>query len=100
MFNFNNYEVLSYSEAIDMRKSFDGLLVIIQRELKRDPLEPRLYLFFNKRRNYLKLLFWDRTGYCVVSKKLERGGFEIPRGMLDLQKLKLIFDGIGVCINK
>lgn len=99
MFNFSSYEVLAYSVPIDMRKLFSGLLGIIQCVLKSNPLEPRLYLFFNKRRNYLKLLFWDRTGYCVVSKKLERGGFEIPNSKLDLQQLRLLFDGISIGIN-
>ena len=47
-----------------------------------------------KRNNYLKLMFWDRTGYCLICKKLERGSFSLPDGELDLEKLKLIFDGI------
>lgn len=79
-----------------MRKSFNGLLGIVSSELKRDPLSQTLFLFFNKRGNYLKLLYWDRTGYCLLCKKLERGSFIIPQNVtsLDLQKLRLLFDGI------
>jgi len=96
VFDFRDYQILAYSEAVDMRKSFNGLLGIVSNVLLSDPREKRLYLFFNKRRNYLKLLFWDRTGYCLVSKKLERGGFSAPSKELKLSELKLIFDGISV----
>jgi transposase len=100
VFNFNDYEILAYSEPVDMRKSFSGLIGIVCSVLKEDPLEARLYLFFNKRRNYLKLLFWDRTGYCLICKKLERGGFAISGNKINLQQLKLLFDGINIGIKK
>lgn len=94
MFNFKEYSILAYREPVDMRKSFNGLLGVIVSNLDSNPLSNTLFLFFNKRRNYLKLMFWDRTGYCLVCKKLERGSFSLPGGDLDLEKLKLIFDGI------
>lgn len=94
MFDFKSYEIEAYREGVDMRKSFTGLLSIVTNELGNNPLSPKMYLFFNKRKNYLKLLFWDRTGYCLVCKKLERGSFSLPSGELNLEKLRLIFDGI------
>lgn len=94
MFSFKDYEILAYREPVDMRKSFGGLLSVISNNLEANPLSKTLFLFFNKRNNYLKLMFWDRTGYCLVCKKLERGSFSLPDGELDLEKLKLIFDGI------
>ena len=93
MFSFKDYEILACREPVDMRKSFSGLLGIISSGLG-NPLSRTLFLFFNKRNNYLKLMFWDRTGYCLICKKLERGSFSLPDGELDLEKLKLIFDGI------
>jgi len=100
VFDFREYKILAYSEPVDMRKSFNGLLGIVSNVTETDSREKILYLFFNKRRNYLKLLFWDRTGYCLVLKKLERGGFSTPGAELKLSELKLIFDGISVGIKK
>ncbi len=94
MFNFSEYEIKAYRVPVDLRKSFDGLLGVISKEVGSNPLSKTLFLFFNRRQNYLKLLFWDRTGYCLICKKLEVGSFSLPDGKLDLDKLKLIFDGI------
>jgi len=103
MFNCENYKILAYNQAIDFRKSFNGLLCIIKFVLKEDPFSETLYLFFNRRRNSIKIFYWDRTGYCILSKKLESGGVSLP-GILDLQELtkeqtKLIFDGIRLAKN-
>jgi len=70
--------ILAYREAIDMRKSFDGLMGVIAGELSEDPLSGTLYVFRNRRGNYVKGLFWDRTGYCLFAKRLERGRFGVP----------------------
>jgi len=90
--------ILAYAEPVDMRKSFNGLLGIVSGELKEDPLSGTLFVFINKRGNYLKSIYWDRTGYCLFAKKLERGKFKFPRGSLKQevseQMLKLILDGI------
>jgi transposase len=98
MFDFNSHEILAYNHPVDMRKSFNGLLGVVRSEIGSNPLSQTVFMFFNKRRNYLKLLFWDRTGYCLISKKLERGSFSLPAEeslqSLDIEKLKLIFDGI------
>lgn len=98
MFNIENYKILAYNRAIDFRKSFNGILSIIKFTIKEDPFSETLYLFFNKRRNSLKIFYWDRTGYCILSKKLESGGVSLP-GLSELQELnkeqiKLIMDGI------
>jgi transposase len=59
----------------DMRKSFDGLSALVQGELGLDPLQGGVYTFLNRRRTQIRLLFWDRDGYCVVGKRLEQGTF-------------------------
>jgi transposase len=98
VFEFLSFEILAYNRPVDMRKSFSGLLGVVRSEVKVSPLSKTVFLFFNKRKNYIKLLFWDRTGYCLVCKKLERGSFNLPSEedlqLIDLEKLKLIFDGI------
>jgi transposase len=98
MFDFSSSQILAYNRAVDMRKSFSGLLGVVRSEVQLSPLSKTVFLFFNKRKNYIKLLFWDRTGFCLVCKKLEKGSFSLPSEddlqSLDLEKLKLIFDGI------
>ena len=90
--------ILAYSDAIDMRKSFDGLLGVIKSELSEDPLSETVFLFVNRRGNYLKGIYWDRTGYFLFAKRLERGKFKFPRAAkkqeISEQVLKLILDGI------
>ena len=90
--------ILAYSDAIDMRKSFDGLLGVIASELCEDPLSETIFLFVNRRGNYLKGIYWDRTGYFLFAKRLERGKFKFPSGEkkqeLSEQIFKLILDGI------
>lgn len=91
-------KILAYRDPVDMRKSFDGLLAIVKTVLAEDPLSGTLFVFFNRRGNYLKLVFWDRTGFCLFAKRLERGRFFLPgddrtRELTD-QTFRLILDGI------
>jgi transposase len=81
-----------------MRKSFDGLVAVVQNILHEDPLSGCLYVFFNRRGNYLKLVAWDRTGYTLFAKRLERGRFRLPSGdskqEISERAFRLILDGI------
>jgi transposase len=61
-----------------MRKSFDGLSGIVQNEIKRDPLSPAIFIFWNRRRNQVKLLHWEGDGFALYHKRLEKGTFELP----------------------
>jgi transposase len=65
------------AEPIDMRGSFDALAGAVRR-LALDPLDGHLYVFVNRRRHLAKVLWFDRTGFCVLSKRLERGTFQLP----------------------
>ena len=98
MFNSERYQILAYNQPVDFRQSFNGLLVLVKQVLKCDPFAETFYVFFNKRRNSLKVFYWDRTGYCILSKKLESGKVMLPgfsvQQELSREQLKLIFDGI------
>ena len=67
--------ILAYSEPVDMRKSFHGLVGLVQGLLGEDPLSGTLYVFTNRRRTHVKAVYWDRTGFCLLAKRLERGHF-------------------------
>jgi transposase len=90
--------ILAYRQPVDMRKSFDGLIALVQNVLGEDPLSGSLYVFINRRRSYLKLVYWDRTGFSLFAKRLERGRFVLPgtdeRFELTEKAFRLILDGI------
>jgi transposase len=86
--------VLVYENPVDMRKSFDGLLSVASQGISEDVLSGSLFLFVNRSKTILKVLFWDRTGWCVVAKRLERGRFEVSKTFLNYRELELLFDGI------
>jgi transposase len=92
--------ILAYRRPIDMRKSFDGLIGIVQGTLREDPLSGSLFVFFNRRGNYLKLVYWDRTGFSLFAKRLERGHFALPgdadKQELSIRAFELILDGIAL----
>lgn len=64
-----------YGQPVDMRKSFDGLYALTRHGLGQDPLSGRLFVFINRRATQMKVLYWDRTGFCLWAKRLEQGRF-------------------------
>lgn len=86
------------SEATDMRKSYDGLSGRVKEVIGADPLSGHLFVFFNRRRTQVKVLMWDRTGYCLYGKRLERGRF-IYEGQgreVEMARLQMILEGIDL----
>lgn len=67
-----------WRDPIDMRKSFDGLQGIVTNEIKRSALSGEVFIFMNRRRDQVKMLVWDRSGFVIWYKRLERGRFELP----------------------
>ncbi len=66
------------AEAVDLRRGFDGLAAATRSLIRQDPLSGHLFVYLNRRRNRIKLLVWDRTGYLLLYKRLERGTFYLP----------------------
>lgn len=93
--------IFLHERPVDMRKSFDGLYALVKHVLQENPLSGELYVFTNRRGNYLKALYFDRTGFCIWAKRLERGVFmrrhsgELKRSV-SYTDLKLLLEGIDV----
>ena len=88
-----------YGRPVDMRKPYDGLYALTRQELVQDPLNGRLFVFINRRATQMKVLYWDRTGFCVWAKRLEQGRFLSDWGRattreMDWTGLKLLLEGI------
>lgn len=92
--------ILAYREPVDLRKSFPGLVGLVKSVLAEDPLSGSMFVFINRRGTLIKSLYWDRTGFCLFAKRLERGKFQLPgegpRHELDAQRLQLVLDGIAL----
>lgn len=86
--------------AVDLRKSYDGLAGCTQEIIGHDPLTGHLFVFFNRRRTLVKILMWDRTGYCLFCKRLERGRFNwlwrSEAASIDFAHLLLLLEGIDL----
>ena len=63
------------TSAVDLRKSFNGLSILVEHEFGLEAMTGHLFVFLNRRGNQVRILFWDRDGFCIVAKKLEQGTF-------------------------
>lgn len=84
-----NVQIYLYTAATDMRKSFDGLSAIVGSAMNKEVLSGHLFLFLNRRRDRIKLLWWDRDGLAIWMKRLEAGTFETPKSAADQSCLEL-----------
>lgn len=92
------------AEAVDLRRGFDGLAAATRSLIGEDPLSGHLFVFLNRRKNRIKLLVWDRTGYLLLYKRLERGTFAMRTRPavgcrhveLDAGELGLLLEGLDL----
>lgn len=85
--------------ATDLRKSIRGLCGVVRSQLGERPEGGGYFVFVNRRRNRVKILYWDRDGFCVWYKVLERGRFAVPPGegttvRLERRELALLLEGV------
>ena len=97
--------VFLYRRPTDMRKSFYGLVALTESELKQDPLSGSFFVFVNRRRDRIKILYWGQTGFCIWYQQLQQGTYQLPRhesldepAALEVTRsqLSLILDGIDL----
>lgn len=89
-------------EPVDFRKGLQALAVLVESQLRHDPFSSQLYVFCNRQRKGIKMLFWERNGFCLWQKKLERDRFHWPRSApeaviaLSGQELNWLLDGYNI----
>lgn len=97
--------VFLYRLPTDMRKSFHGLVALTESALKQDPLSGSLFVFLNRRRDRIKVLYWGQTGFCIWYQQLQQGTYQLPteealdaRETIEVTRsqLSLILDGIDL----
>jgi transposase len=91
--------IFAATAPTNMHLSFDRLAALAREVLAQDPLSGHLFAFFNRSADRVKILYWDRSGFCLWYKRLERGVFHLPRAgaaalELDPADLLLLLDGI------
>lgn len=103
MLSFHSHlKVFVATVPSDLRMSFNGLWAAAQQQLNEDPKSGALFVFGNRRRNRIKILYFDGTGTCVLAKRLESGTFRWPQSAdapnakirLTPQALQLLLDGV------
>ncbi len=72
----------------DMRKAINGLSILVESQLELDPLSGHMFVFSNKRRNMIKILYWDQNGFCLWQKRLEKHRFIWPRSRQDVMEVE------------
>ena len=95
----SNIKVFVYSAAISMSMSFDGLARLAQETIEEDPFSGHLFVFFNRRGDKVKILYWDRTGFAIWYKRLEKGVYRRPRiygdsYAISINELSMILEGL------
>jgi transposase len=97
----NVARIYLYANSVDMRRSFNGLHAIVQAEFERDIRAGDLFVFFNKRSDRIKALWWDTDGLAIFMKRLESGTYQRPTAsdggqhlLIDRTQLALLLSGI------
>jgi transposase len=99
---FNNFSGLHFylcRQPTDMRKNFDGLSGVIESTLGANPLSGDAFIFINKRRDRIKLLLWDRDGFWIFYKRLEKGTFQLPLDTSDTQSVEVTYDALWMILT-
>ncbi len=102
MLSINNAaQVFIATGVTDMRKSINGLSIMVEEELDLNPMSGYMFAFCNRNRDIVKILYWDRNGFCLWHKRLEKDRFQWPETALDVQQihtreLAWLLDGLSL----
>ena len=96
-----NTKIFLCREPVDMRRSYDTLSSMVSSQLEEDPLSGSLFVFLNRPRDKIKILYFERDGYCIWMKRLEAGSFPLPQGegrkqKIDPGTLTMLLEGLKV----
>ena len=85
----------------DMRKAINGLSILVEDQMQLDPFSGHMFVFCNRRRNMIKILYWDRTGFCLWHKRLEKHVFTWPECteevlQIDSRQLDWLLEGLDI----
>ncbi len=89
MIDFSDVRIFFCTTPTNMNYSFDGLMGRAEEIFEQDPCSGHLFLFLNRSRDRLKILFWDRDGFCIFYKRLERGTFQLLTSSNDEKGIEL-----------
>ncbi|ACN13495.1 transposase [Desulforapulum autotrophicum HRM2] len=97
----SNIRVYLAMGITDMRKSIDGLSILVSERLELDPFSGHLFVFCNRKRNMIKILYWDRNGFCLWHKRLEKHFFKWPTSKeeimtIEKRELTWLMDGLNI----
>jgi transposase len=84
---------------IDMRKGINGLAMLVQGVLRQDPFSGHLFVFRGRKANLIKIVFWDGTGLCLFTKRLEHGVFLWPSNV-ELRMETALGDRMQICTSQ
>jgi transposase len=91
------------TQLVDMRTGIDGLKAVVEGALKKNPLDGHLFVFVGKGKDKIKILFWDKNGFVLHMKRLERGRFQLPavegRKKVEMQAAELAMLLQGIDLN-
>jgi len=103
----NDVAVYLYRGTVDMRKSINGLSALVEQEMQLSPFDPALFVFCNRTRDKIKLLYWERNGFVLWYKRLEKQRFkwlkpdsEQTHLKVDGYQLNLLLDGLDIFNNQ
>lgn len=99
MLPLSNARVFLALGSTDMRKAINGLSIMVEQHLSRDPFSGDLFVFCNRRRNMIKILYWDKNGFCLWHKRLEEHKFQWPQSaeevvMIGPRELEWLLTGL------
>lgn len=99
-------KVFLYPRPVDFRKSIDGLSALVELEMTVSLFEPSIFVFLNRARNRVKILYWERNGFCLWMKRLEQEKFKAPPAELEdaielsVEEVNWLLDGFDLWKNR